>query len=89
MEPKIGLAYVSALNFDQSFMQFNAKKKINAKKSSRFEFKCWILKTGSLNIDVEFTLWGMSTFNFNFSLSKIKCKTWSEHGTYQFHNTYE
>ena len=37
---KIGLVDVSALNFDQSFLQFNAKKKINAKKSSRFEFKC-------------------------------------------------
>ena len=56
-ELKIGLAYVSALNFDQSFLQFNAKKKINAKKSSRFEFKCWILKTGSLNIDVESSLY--------------------------------
>ena len=39
-ELKIGLADVRALNFDQSFLQFNAKKKINAKKSSRFEFKC-------------------------------------------------
>ena len=48
-ELKIGLAYVSALNFDPSFLQFNGKKKIIAKKSSRFEFKCWrILKTASL-----------------------------------------
>ena len=38
-ELKIGIA-VSALNFDQSFLQFNAKKKINAKKSSLFKFKC-------------------------------------------------
>ena len=53
---KIGLAYVSALNFDHSFLQFNGEKKINAKKSSQFEFKCRILKTRSLNIDVEFTL---------------------------------
>ena len=30
---------VNDLNFDQSFLQFNVKKKINAKKSSRFEFK--------------------------------------------------
>ena len=30
----IGLVDVSALNFDQSLLQFNAKKKINAKKSS-------------------------------------------------------
>ena len=87
MELKTELAYVSALSFDLSFLQFNARKKINAKKSSRFEFKCWILKTGSLNTDVEFTLWGMPTFNFN--LSQIKCKTWSEHWTYQFPNTYE
>ena len=49
-ELKIGLADVSALNFDQSFLQFNAKKKINAKKSSWFEFKCWKLKAASLNI---------------------------------------
>ena len=49
-ELKIGLADVSALNFDQSFLQFNTKKKINAKKSSRFEFKCWILKTATYNL---------------------------------------
>ena len=30
-------ADLSTLNFDQSFLQFNAKKKINVKKSSRFE----------------------------------------------------
>ena len=47
---KIGLVDVSALNFDQSFLQFNAKKKINAKKSSQFEFKCGILKTASWHI---------------------------------------
>ena len=40
MELKTELAYVSALSFDLSFLQFNARKKINAKKSSRFEFKC-------------------------------------------------
>ena len=39
-ELTIGLADVSALNFNQSFLQFKAKKKINAEKSSRFEFKC-------------------------------------------------
>ena len=39
-ELKTGLADVNALNFDQSFLQFNAKKKINPKKSSRFDFKC-------------------------------------------------
>ena len=37
---RIGLADVSALNFDQSFITFNAKTKVNAKKSSPFEFKC-------------------------------------------------
>ena len=39
-ELNIGLADVSALNFDQSFLQFNAKKNIIVKKSSRIEFKC-------------------------------------------------
>ena len=38
-ELEIRLADESPLNFDQSFLQFNAKKKINAKKS-RFQFKC-------------------------------------------------
>ena len=86
MEIKVGLAYVRALNFDQSFQQFNAKKKINAKKFLYLKLaKCWILKTSSLNIDVEFTLWGTPTFN----LSKIKGKIWSEHWTYQFPNTDE
>ena len=49
-ELKIGLANVSALKFDQTLVQFNAKKKTNAKKSSRFEFKCRILETASSNI---------------------------------------
>ena len=49
-ELKIGLADVSALNFDQSFLHFNAMKKINAKKSSWLEFKYRILKTASWNI---------------------------------------
>ena len=35
---EIGLAGVGKLNFDQSFLQFNAKKKIKAKSSSQFEF---------------------------------------------------
>ena len=35
--------------------------------------------------DVKFTLWGITTFNFN--LSKIKCKRWSDHWTYPFPNT--
>ena len=39
-ELKIGFADVSALNSDQYFLQFNAKKKINVNKSSQFEFKC-------------------------------------------------
>ena len=37
IELNTGLADVSTFNFDQSFLQFNAKKKINVKKSSRFE----------------------------------------------------
>ena len=39
-ELEIGLADVSMLNFDQYFLQFNVKKKINAKKSFQLEFKC-------------------------------------------------
>ena len=36
----IGLAEGGELNFDQSFLQFNVKKNIDAKCSSRFDFKC-------------------------------------------------
>ena len=39
-ELNIGLVDGGELNFDQSFLQFNVKKKIYAKSSSRFDFKC-------------------------------------------------
>ena len=39
-EPEIGLADGNELNFDQSFQQFNWKKKIYAKCSAQFKFKC-------------------------------------------------
>ena len=39
-ELEVGLADRDALDFDQSFLQFNARKKIYAKSSSQFEFKC-------------------------------------------------
>ena len=37
IELKIGLADIRTFNVDQPFLQFNAKKKINVKKCSRFE----------------------------------------------------
>ena len=49
-ELKIGLDDVSTLKLDQSFLQFNANKKKNARKSSQFEFKCLILKTAIFNL---------------------------------------
>ena len=39
-EREIVLANGSKLSFDQSFLQFNAKKNRYAKISSRFRFKC-------------------------------------------------
>ena len=48
-ELDIGLADRGELNFDQSFLQFNVKKKIYAKSSSRFDFKRWILDNASLS----------------------------------------
>ena len=38
-ELNIGLVDGGELNFDQSFLQFNVKKKIYTKSSSRFDFK--------------------------------------------------
>ena len=72
---KIGLADVSALNFDQSFLQLNAKKKINAKKSSRFEFWCWILKTASLNISFIAIIMLTSQWRFWVRISFFKMKS--------------
>ena len=39
-ELEIGLADGGKLDFDQSFLQFNVKKKIQAKSYSRFDDKC-------------------------------------------------
>ena len=39
-ELDIGLVDGAKLNFDQSFLQFNVKKKLYAKSSTRFDFKC-------------------------------------------------
>ena len=36
----IGLDDGAKLNFDQSFLQPNLKKKLYAKSSTRFDFKC-------------------------------------------------
>ena len=37
------------LSFDQSFLQFNVKKKLYARSSSRFDSKCGILDTAGLS----------------------------------------
>ena len=39
-ELDIGLVDGAKLNFDKSFLQFNVKKKLYAKSSSQFDFKC-------------------------------------------------
>ena len=47
--PELEIGLVDGVNFDQSFLLFNVKKKINEKSSSRFDFKCRILDTVSLS----------------------------------------
>ena len=42
-EPEIGFVDGGKLKFNQSFLQFNVKKKIQAESSSQFDFKYWIL----------------------------------------------
>ena len=39
-EFEIGPVDGNELNFDQSFLKFNVKKKMHAKSYSRFDFKC-------------------------------------------------
>ena len=46
---EIGFADGSELNFDQSFLQFNAKKQNTGKVLLNLNTKCWILNTASLN----------------------------------------
>ena len=46
-ELDIGHADEDKLNFDQSSLQFDVKKKTYAKSSSRFGCKCWVQGTGS------------------------------------------
>ena len=50
-ELEIRLADGCALNFNQSFLKFNVKKKIYIERESYswFDFKCWILDTASLS----------------------------------------
>ena len=39
-ELEIGLADGGELNFNQYFLKFNVKKKIQSRSYSRFDFKC-------------------------------------------------
>ena len=48
-ELEVGLVNGCDLNFNESFLKFNVKKKIEADSYSWFDFKCWILDTGNLN----------------------------------------
>ena len=49
LELDIGLTDGCELNFNQSFLKFNIKKKKQVKSYSRFDFKCRILDTISLS----------------------------------------
>ena len=49
--PELEIGLVDG-DFDQSFLQYKAKKKIWAKNSSRFELKCWILNTAPLTNNI-------------------------------------
>ena len=40
LELEIGLVDGGQFNFNQSFLKFNVKKKIQVKSSSPFDFKC-------------------------------------------------
>ena len=68
-ELKIGLADESALNFDQSFLLFNAKKKINVKKSSRFKMlnikNCQLKHLIHCYNNANFTMMFLSKDNFS------------------------
>ena len=48
-ELELGLIDGDELNFTQSFLKFNVKKKDTGEKFSRFDFKWWILDTDSLS----------------------------------------
>ena len=68
-ELEIGLVDGCELNFNQSFLKFNVKKKIEAESYSRFDFKCWILDTGSLSS--KFIAMIMATSQYYLSARRI------------------
>ena len=76
--PELEIGHVDGgeFNFNQSFLQFNLKKKIYAKNSlkehSRFDWKCWLLDTASLSNELIATI--MSTFTFTIALLSEKNK---------------
>ena len=49
-ELEIGLLDGCELSFNPSFLNFNVKKKIEVESYSQFDFKCWILGSGSLKL---------------------------------------
>ena len=49
LELEIELVDGGELNFNQSFLKFNVKKKMQAKSYSRFDFKFRILDTADLS----------------------------------------
>ena len=68
-ELEIGLVDGCELNFNQCFLKFNVKKKIEVESYSRFDFKCWILDTGSLSS--KFIAIIMATSQYSLSARRI------------------
>ena len=60
------------LNFNQSFLKFTVKKKIQVESYSRFDFKCWILDTASLS-----KIYCYNNANFTIVFLSHKCKVHS------------
>ena len=69
-ELEIGLVDGCELNFNQCFLKFNVKKKIEVESYSRFDFKCWILDTGSLSS--KFIAVIMATSQYYFKVHSVR-----------------
>ena len=70
------------INVSCNLMQ--RKKQINAKKSSRFELKCWIIKTVSLNSQFIAIIMLTSQWRFWVKVILLRCKIHSVRYTYLF-----
>ena len=84
-ELEIGLVDRGEFSFNQSFLQFNVKKKIQAKSYFRFDNNCWKLDTANSSIKQLIYCYNNANFTVAFLserhifLRSLRCETYLFH----------